>query len=103
VAHFGAAAGLAAAARTRFFRPEHGEINPMIDPHRTAIMLIGTVRGIIMQWLLNPKKKQLLTLMRHHYTLHKASMTRDHWYFSTYCQKRSATWRLATSLALVCW
>jgi hypothetical protein len=89
---------------------EHGEINPMIDPHRTAIMLIGTVRGIIMQWLLNPKKtelealaKQLLTLMRHHYTLHKASMTRDHWYFSTCCQKRSATWRLATSLALVCW
>jgi hypothetical protein len=42
-------------------------------------MLIATVRGIVMQWLLNPKKtelealaKQLLTLMRHHYTLHKA-------------------------------
>jgi hypothetical protein len=58
---------------------EHGEINPTIDPHRTAIMLIATVRGIVMQWLLNPKRtelealaKQLLTLMRYHYTLPQA-------------------------------
>ena len=62
---------------------EHGEINPAIDPHRTAIMLIATVRGIVMQWLLNPKKtelealaKELLMLMRHHYTPQAAASHR---------------------------
>jgi len=48
---------------------EGGEIPPDTDPKTTAVMLLGTMRGVMLQWLIDPEidlakvREQLLAIV----------------------------------------